>query len=593
MFVLPKKHFPSEVKMNKAVIYARYSSDTQTEQSIEGQLRVCQQYAKANNILIVGTYIDRAMTGTNDLRPDFQRMIKDSSKHQWDMVLVYKLDRFSRDKYESTIHKHTLKENGVKLVSAMENIPDSPEGIILESLLEGMNQYFSAELSQKVLRGMRESYLKGNYTGGILLYGFNVIDKKVVIDEQEGPIVKEIFAKFAQGYTVVEIADNLKSRGIRTKKGEYLIDKKIYRMLGNTKYTGKVRHGDTVYSNIYPQLIDERTWQAVQKIRNANKHLPGQKKDIYEFILSGKLICGDCKQKMVGISGTSHTGARHYYYTCLSRPRKRRPCGLHSVGKQYLEDIVIQTTWRFLAEKNTAKQIAETLYQMHERDCRSNFILKSLENQRSAALKATQNLISAIEQGFLTEQTKVRLKELETQISQLDFDIEQEKQRSYTYLTPQMIEGFLNSVICGDIENMEIRKAIVKVFIREIILYNDKIVITYNFCDTFSKHQITKTDIKAIEKQSETAAFSYSLGSNKLSSPAPRKKARLARVFCVTWGEGEKSGIPRRSRAEAAKHGAEKGQKPFPPTKPSRAQPADNPLLCATQKSPPCAGFFA
>lgn len=123
--------------MNKAVIYARYSSDTQTEQSIEGQLRVCQQYAKANNILIVGTYIDRAMTGTNDLRPDFQRMIKDSSKHQWDMVLVYKLDRFSRDKYESTIHKHTLKENGVKLVSAMENIPDSPEGIILESLLEG------------------------------------------------------------------------------------------------------------------------------------------------------------------------------------------------------------------------------------------------------------------------------------------------------------------------------------------------------------------------------------------------------------------------------------------------------------------------
>ena len=507
--------------MNKAVIYARYSSDTQTEQSIEGQLRVCQQYAKANNILIVGTYIDRAMTGTNDLRPDFQRMIKDSSKHQWDMVLVYKLDRFSRDKYESTIHKHTLKENGVKLVSAMENIPDRPEGIILESLLEGMNQYFSAELSQKVLRGMRESYLKGNYTGGILLYGFNVIDKKVVIDEQEGPIVKEIFAKFAQGYTVVEIADNLKTRGIRTKKGEYLIDKKIYRMLGNTKYTGKVRHGDTVYSNIYPQLIDERTWQAVQKIRNANKHLPGQKKDIYEFILSGKLICGDCKQKMVGISGTSHTGAKHYYYTCLSRPRKRRPCGLHSVGKQYLEDTVIQTTWRFLSEKNTVKQIAETPYQMHERDCRSNSILKSLENQRSAALKATQNLISAIEQGFLTEQTKMRLKELETQISQLDFDIEQEKQRSYTYLTPQMIEDFLNSVIRGDIENMEIRKAIVKVFIREIILYNDKIVITYNFCNTFNKHKITQTDIKAIEKQSKTAAFSYPLGSNKLSSPPP------------------------------------------------------------------------
>ena len=128
--------------MNKAVIYARYSSDTQTEQSIEGQLRVCRQYAKANNILIVGTYIDRAMTGTNDLRPDFQRMIKDSSKHQWDMVLVYKLDRFSRNKYEMAIHRKHLKDNGVKILSVMENIPDSPEGILLESLLEGQRGMF-------------------------------------------------------------------------------------------------------------------------------------------------------------------------------------------------------------------------------------------------------------------------------------------------------------------------------------------------------------------------------------------------------------------------------------------------------------------
>ena len=126
--------------MKKAVIYARYSSDSQTEQSIEGQLRVCREYAKNNNILVIDTYIDRAMTGTNDLRPDFQRMLKDSAKRQWEIVLVYKLDRFSRDKYETTIHKHTLKENGVKLVSAMENIPDSPEGIILESLLEGFEQ---------------------------------------------------------------------------------------------------------------------------------------------------------------------------------------------------------------------------------------------------------------------------------------------------------------------------------------------------------------------------------------------------------------------------------------------------------------------
>ena len=126
--------------MKTAVIYARYSLDNQTEQSIKGQLRVCEEYAQKNNILILGTYIDRAMTGTNDNRPDFQRMIKDSNRREWNFVLVYKLDRFSRNKYEMAVHKKTLKDNGVKVVSATEYIPDSPEAIILESMIEGFEQ---------------------------------------------------------------------------------------------------------------------------------------------------------------------------------------------------------------------------------------------------------------------------------------------------------------------------------------------------------------------------------------------------------------------------------------------------------------------
>lgn len=126
--------------MKKAIIYARYSSDSQTEQSIEGQLRVCREYAQNNDILIVDTYIDRAMTGTNDMRPDFQRMLKDSAKRQWEVVLVYKLDRFSRNKFESVIHKKTLRDNGVTILSAMENLTDSPEGRMMETVLEGFEQ---------------------------------------------------------------------------------------------------------------------------------------------------------------------------------------------------------------------------------------------------------------------------------------------------------------------------------------------------------------------------------------------------------------------------------------------------------------------
>ena len=155
--------------MKTAVIYARYSSSNQTEQSIEGQLRVCHEFAERENILILDTYIDRAMTGTNDNRADFQRMIKDSSKREWNYVIVYKLDRFSRDKYATAVHKKTLKDNGVKLLSATECIPDTPEGIIMESLIEGMGQFYSEELSQKVRRGMNETRQKGNFTGGYVL----------------------------------------------------------------------------------------------------------------------------------------------------------------------------------------------------------------------------------------------------------------------------------------------------------------------------------------------------------------------------------------------------------------------------------------
>lgn len=469
--------------MKTAVIYARYSSDSQTEQSIEGQLRVCQQYAQSNDIIILDTYIDRAMTGTNDLRPDFQRMIKDSNKKQWDYVLVYKLDRFSRDKYEMTIHKHTLKNNGVKIISAMENIPEGPEGIILESMLEGMNQYYSAELSQKVLRGLNESYLKGQFTGGTQLYGYDVKDKKNVINPDEAEIVKEIFNKFAKGFTAVDIAKELKARGVRTKKGIFLTDKKIYKMIANTKYIGKTVHRDVVYTNIYPAIIDEFTWQKVQSIRNANKHVPGKKKDKFDFILSGKIVCGYCHTMMVGESGTGRNEEKYYYYNCLGKRRHKKDCSFKAISKEYLEDLVINETWKMICNENNIKEISNMIYKKHQQSMKQDTIIKSLEAKRLSALKASENLISAIEQGIITEQTKTRLKELEAQISKLDFDIEQERQRSYTFLTPEKIEDYLSKVISGDIENQTIRKDIIKTFIREIIMYNDKIIITYNFTD--------------------------------------------------------------------------------------------------------------
>ena len=303
--------------MKTAAVYARYSSSNQTEQSIEGQLRVCREYAERNGIVIVKTYIDRAMTGTNDNREAFQQMLKDSGKKQWELLLIYKLDRFSRNKYEMAIHRKHLKDNGVKILSAMENIPDSPEGVLLESLLEGMNQYYSEELSQKVRRGLRESRIKGNAICNRVPYGWDKVNKKYVINEQEAEIVKEIFRTYLSGRTMEQIASDLRARGIINKDRPFK-ENVIYTMLHNEKYTGIYRIHDKVYDNIFPPIITQEIFEQTQKrlaLTATGKNVP----DV-TYLLRGKIICGHCGKRYVAWTGTDR-------YKHTRRRKNRAACG--------------------------------------------------------------------------------------------------------------------------------------------------------------------------------------------------------------------------------------------------------------------------
>lgn len=507
--------------MKTAVIYARYSSNSQTEQSIEGQLRVCQQFAGQNDLLIVDTYIDRAMTGTNDNRAAFQKMLADSKKKQFDFVIVYKLDRFARNKFEAVTNRQRLKENGVSLLSAMENIPDTPEGKLMESVLEGLNQYYSEELTQKINRGLRESWLKGNATGGNGVFGYDIIEKKYIVNAYETQIVQEIFTKYAQGYKAVAIAEELKLRGAKRKNGKLIDVKYIYLILHNQRYTGKVEHHGIIYDKIFPQIISDELWLAVNAINEENKIAPSRKKEIFDYILSGKLVCGDCKRRMSGESGTSRTGDIHYYYLCKSRRKKKMPCTTKAVTKQYLEDLVINATASVLYSEENIRIVAENMYRTHEKETKDSTVLKLLLKQRQEAQKKTDNLIKAIEQGIITEQTKTRLKELEQEILQIDFDIDREKLRNYTFLSVENIVEFLQSKVFADTDNIKVRKLIVNTFIREIIYYPDKIIITYNFTDNVNTVKITPENIIEIEKQSNSDS-SLNLGSCLLSYAPPK-----------------------------------------------------------------------
>ena len=213
---------------------------------------------------------------------------------------------------------------------------------------------------------------------------------------------------------------------------------------------------------------------------------------------------------IVGESGTSCTGKIYYYYSCLSRRRKKAKCNFQSVNKQWLEDLVIQTTWHLLNEKNLIEEISNRIYALHTKMSKEQVNLKALESKRNEAVKASQNLIAALEQGIVTEQTKTRLKELETIISQYEFDIEQEKQRNYVYLTPEKIKQYLTSVIKGDMKLISARKTIVRYLIREIIVDNEKVIITYNFSDMHLSPKEIPDNIDAIKQTAETVMINSS-----------------------------------------------------------------------------------
>ncbi|MCQ2442247.1 MAG: recombinase family protein [Oscillospiraceae bacterium] len=306
-----------------AVIYARYSSDNQREESIEGQIRECMAYAALNGIKIIDSYVDRAFSAKTDQRPSFQKMIKDSAKKLFDTVLVWKLDRFARDRYDSAHYKNTLKKNGVKVISATERISDGPEGIILESVLEGMAEYYSVELSEKVTRGHTENALKCKCNGGTIAFGLT-LDKEhhYIPDPLTAPIVLEVYQRYAAGETLKQLVDDLDKRQIKGVKGNKIGIDTLNRILSNRKYIGEYKYHDIVVPDGIPAIVPEDLFNEVQEMKAKNKKAPARRKAEDLYILATKLFCGRCGTAMDGECGHSANGNRYSYYKCLSAKRK-------------------------------------------------------------------------------------------------------------------------------------------------------------------------------------------------------------------------------------------------------------------------------
>ena len=472
--------------MKTAVIYARYSSDNQTEQSIEGQLRVCEQYAKNNDILILKTYIDRAMTGTNDNRPDFQQMIKDSANKEWQNIIVYKLDRFSRNKYETTKYKKIRKDNGVKLLSAMENIPDTPEGIILESLLEGMAEYYSAELSQKVKRGMNETRLKGNFTGGNLIYGYKIENHKVVINEEQAKVVRYIYEQYALGVYVKDIIASLTEKHI-FNRGKPFARNTIYNILKNEKYSGIYRFNNQTFENMYPQIVPIEIYEKVRQKTNQNKY--GKRSVEVVYLLRNKVKCGYCGEPISAECGTSSKGNKRRYYKCLGKKRHTTNCDKQTVRKEILEDLVIKILIEQLSSPKTLDKIAKNILKLQESEDCGNTLLTSLNKEKYETQKILDNILKAVEQGVVNNTTNKRMTELEKKLEDIERHIIVEKSKTNFKLTKEDILNYFNEALKLELQ------LLINYLVNQIILYDDKMQIYFN-SPSITINNTTKTPFK-------------------------------------------------------------------------------------------------
>lgn len=356
--------------MKYAVIYARYSSEKQNDQSIEGQLRVCSDYAEKNDIIVIKNYIDRATTGTNDNRPAFQEMLHDCSMQVvWNIVLVYAIDRFGWNSIEIAVNKQKLKKNNKTLISATqrtsENIDGSKnlDGILLENMYIGLVEYYSAELSEKVKRGITESRKKGHFCGGFLPYGYKVVDKKVEVNENEAEIVRYIYNQYAGGRIAKELLAEITNKGI-THRGKPFTKNTFYYLLRLEKYTGICRDHKTgeIYDKTFPAILSKELYASVQKLLANNKL--GAKSRITVYLLRKKLFCGYCGRIMQGESGTSSNGEIKHYYKCAQR-KESRSCHKKTIKKELVEQIVIDTTIEMLNNPDNLNLIVDKIANYH------------------------------------------------------------------------------------------------------------------------------------------------------------------------------------------------------------------------------------
>ena len=489
-------------KQYRAAIYARYSSIGQRDESIEGQIRECREFAARNNITIVKIYADRAVSGTTTAKRDeFNQMIKDSEKGIFDAVICWKLDRFARNRYDSALNKARLKKNGCRIFYARESIPEGADGIILESVLEGFAEYYSANLSENVKRGNYESALDCK-TLGVKVLGYRKgPDGKYEIDPESAPAVRYVFEEYAKGTAPSEIVQELNNRGYKTLRGGPFGKNSVAQIVRNEKYAGVYTYKDLIrVENGIPALVDQETFDKCQKRLEQHRRQPksGTGEVVGRYILTGKLFCGKCGGTMVSGTGTSKTGKKYGYYQCSTA--QHHQCDKRRVKKDWIENLILGKLREFICNDDFIEMVADKAiaYQNGVMTEQWRTATLELERRRKDSIKARDNIIRAIEAGMISDALRERYKALDEEIISLETAIK-DYVHEYPKFTKEQIIGFFlcfRNALMDDTENTErLNEQLLDTFLNSAFLYDDgRLVICFNYSGPGNKITITELE---------------------------------------------------------------------------------------------------
>jgi len=493
-----------------AVIYARFSSDNQREESVTAQIRACTEYAQKQGYSVVKVYTDEARSATTDDRPGFLKMISDIKNKlvKPDVVLVHKLDRFARNRYDSAFYKRELRRCSVRLESVVEHLDDSPESIILESVLEGMAEYYSRNLAREVMKGMKETALQGRHTGGRPPLGYDVDSEgKYVINEEEARAVRLIFEMYNQGHKYNEIIATLNQRGYKTKLGRPFGKNSLHDILRNKKYTGvyvfnrsapkqsgkRNHHLNKRQDEIIeilggmPAIIDEGLFWKVQEKMDKNRLGPARNKAKVNYLLSGLIWCGECGHRMVGASSSyitkkSKEYKQKHYYTCNFRDRTKQ-CNNKKISKELIEDYILTKLESQLFAESNIPLLAEKIYkhylgQQNEYAEEINYLKKEM----AATEKQVANLVSVLAAGASGVKAVVeRLKLLESKKTTLETRLQEcHIKANKSVITKEAIAAHLKKNLrLLKNKSLDTCKQVIQEFVEKVVVYRDKVEVIF------------------------------------------------------------------------------------------------------------------